>query len=375
MRKRVCVLLCVVLWGASGCGDELKDAGDKVKDGGREARDKLAEKIEAELVDFLECEKNVRPSTIQRIKTLLRDPEALTLKDLVSAPEDVAQIIGMAGLTVEGYVILLRNLELLFSQGHASQLLTQGVGSLNCEETLTLACTAGTGTTKVLCPVNQPRQIESSFAGCFLSGRKHDGQMRFTLPPGEGTNVKVEFDRLVLDEVTRVVGDVTLQLGASSSAQSFSFEAMQGLEFISHGGPTSGRSCGELLRLERMAFLNQPERLQVGFKGNKQTPKESYAIETFGPSDLNWSKPIDCPCPQPGAGMRITVPKPLGRADQTATMQVTYAAGDGATCAVARVEMLGWPTECSFLENPRSDCGKKAAEEVVAPLLSAMCLR
>lgn len=58
---------------------------------------------------------------MERLKAVLRDPDALSLDELVAAPEDVAGLVGMAGLTVEGYVLLARNLALLFEQGHVER--------------------------------------------------------------------------------------------------------------------------------------------------------------------------------------------------------------------------------------------------------------
>jgi hypothetical protein len=74
-----------------------------------------------------------------------------------------------------------------------------------------------------------------------------------------------------------------------------------------------------------------------------------------------------------GSGLQVSVPKPLGRADQTATMRVTYGEAAQGLCATAKEELVDWPTDCSFLENPTSDCGKSAAREVIEPLLTAMC--
>lgn len=356
----------------AGC-DEVEEAGDKVKEGGEEARAKIAAKIEGELLDFLECDGGLRPSTVERLKAVLRDPDTLSLDELVAAPEDVAGLVGMAGLTVEGYVLLARNLALLFEQGHVEALIAQGADGLSCDDTITLACTAGTGTTRVLCPPGEPRTIESTYSACVLQGRKLDGQMTIAVPEADETSAQVTFNGFTVDEVTQVVGAAALDLEATSDAQSLALDAMAGLQIISHGGVASGRSCGETLTLERLGLANTAQVARVGFKGSKRTPDATYALETFGADELSWAKPLACACPAAGSGVTVSVPRPLGRADEVATMRVTYGAAAAGSCATARVEMVGWPTDCSFLENPTADCGKGAAEEVIEPLLTAMC--
>jgi hypothetical protein len=371
-RMSLWMMGCVCVATLAGCGD-VDGAKDKVKDTGASARDKIAAKIEAELVDFLECDGGVKPSTIARVRELLRDPDELSLGDLVAAPEDVAELVGVAGLTVEAYVLLAKNFLLLFEQGHLTTLVEQGADGLTCGDTITLACTAGTGTTQVLCPAGQARTIRSSYTGCVLSGTRLDGVMTVAIPATDMTSALVSFDGLVLDEVTRVVGSAALDLDATKSAQTLAVQAMSGLQLISHGGSGGGKSCGETLTLERLELGNEPARARVGFKGSKASVDATYALETFGAEDLAWDKPFACACPRPGAGLLLSVPRPLGRAGQTASMRVTYGAAAAGSCAVAKVEMVDWPTDCSFLENPTSDCGKGAAQDVIAPLLTALC--
>lgn len=357
---------------AVACGLVLSGCSD-VEETGDEARDRLAAKIEAELVDFLECDGGVRPSTIARLQQIIKDPKQLKLKDLVVAPEDVAGLVGMAGLSVEGYVLLAQNFLLLFEQGHVKSLIEQGRDGLMCDDVLTLACTAGTGTTKVLCPQGGTRTIESSYSGCVLRGRKHEGKMWIAVPAADQTSAQVTFGGLVLDEVTAITGDIALDLDATKTSQTLTLGEASELQIVSHGGPSGGRSCGEQLTVSRLELGNTPMEAKIGVKGDKRTVDATYALETFGPSQLSWAKPFACACPGVGSGLQVSVPRPLGRADQTATMRVTYGAGAAGSCATARVELVDWPTDCSFLENPTSDCGKSAARDVIEPLLTAMC--
>lgn len=375
--------LCVALL-ATGCGDtteDIKDAGEKVQEETRKQRDALAGKIEAELVDFLTCAGVARQSTINQIKATLGSDGELGLTDLLAAPDNVAALVGMAGVTVEGYVLLAQNLRLLFEQGAVKELIATGADGLSCGDAVTLSCTSGTGTTTVGCdPQDRVISITSSYDACILQGKKLQGKMQFTIDTTDRSAVTVGFEDFTIDEDSQVLGEVRIDLDKTSEMSSLAVEASAGLRLESYGGYMSTLSCGQTLTLDRLILdetagdTGDAGDVGVNFKGAKRTKEDTYALETIG-AHLRWSKALDCACPKAGGGLKLAIPRPLGRDGDTATLQVTFAdAPAGSTlCGSARVELPDWPTDCSALESVQSDCGKASAKKVLEPLLSAMC--
>lgn len=355
--------------------EKSEQIGEKFKDKSDETRDKAADKLEKEIVDYLTCAGVARPSTLMDVAAVLKNKDLIKLNDLLMAPENAAQLVAIAGVTVEGAVLLLQNVRLLTEQGHLKQVLNGQVDELTCGDTVTLACTSGTGSTTVACDANdQITSVTSSYDACFLRGKPYGGQVTTTIDPNDKTKVAFAFNNLTIDEVDVYNGQMTIQVDVGDEGQLFSVDAGgDAFEKQSFGGHMGEFSCGQTLSLETVSVDRKGTGdVAIAFSGSKQTKEDTYTFKSFG-EHLKWTADEKCTCPLAGSGFEVSIPKPLGRADETATLRVTFEAGSG-TCSSPKVEVLGWPAECSKLtESPFEDCGKASVEKLIAPLLGAMC--
>lgn len=334
--------------------------------------DAIAEQIEARLMDALVCSEKIRPSTLERLRAVLRDPSQQTLADLVTSPEVIADVVAMAGTRVEDSVILLNNLALLYEQGHAGIVLEQGWDTLSCDDEVTLACTAGSGTTAVRCGAGPtPDAVELSFDACILRGTKYEGRARFSRLEGDA-RIGVVFDALVFDEVDRLDGALVLEVGPVDGTQSLAKDTGAALALVSHGGP-AGASCGEALSFETFRAEHTPSSASLALDAVRETAESSYALRTLG-EHLRFDVPRACACPSPGAGLEVVFPRPLSDAGETATLRATWGpAVSDDECASVDVTIVDWPEACPLLDQAQPGCGQEAARRAVASLLGAFC--
>lgn len=366
-------LMCV---GMVGCGEatqeKVDDTKDKVSEQVKLQRDNLAKKIEDEIVDYLTCAGVARPSTINEVVGTLKDPDRLSLDELLMAPDHMGQLVGMAGVTFEAYVILARNLLLLSNDGLGSTLLEQGVDALSCGQEVALACTVGSAKTQAVCEQGAVMAVRTQYQGCMLRGDKHDGVVEVLRDAQDKTKATLKFEAFQLGELDRLSGALVVDVSASATAQALALASDGGLAMTSFGGHDGPYSCGQTKTLSRFEVAHNTTGVKLAFVGEKQTKEERYALETFGEEHLKWADDASCTCPGVGSGLKIGIPKPLGREDEVATMSLKFVQGSGA-CPAVQVSLPDWPSSCSLLESPFKDCGRGAAEKVLKPLLQSLC--
>lgn len=375
MRQARYMALCALVLFGSACGDDTKekaeDTGEKIVGEAQKQRDALAQKIEDQVVDYLTCAGVARPSTIQGVADALKDREKLGLQELLMAPDNVGRIIGLAGVTFEGYVVLARNLYLLSSNGLGQELLKDGPDALECDKQIELACTTGKATSTAICSGGKVFGVRTSYEACLLRGDRHDGTVLMSLDGEDRTKVTLDFDGFKINELDELRGDLSVDVDASQQAQLLALSSEESLQLSSFGGAEGTLSCGQTKTLERLSVTRDASGVEVNFSGQKRTKEETYALKTVG-QHLKWSNSFGCSCPEAGSGLEIGLPKPLGRADEVATLRVDFVQGSGA-CAGVKISLPDWPTTCDLKESPFKDCGRKAIEDVISPLMNAVC--
>lgn len=368
------VLLSMVIFG-SACGDEPKEkvvkTSEKIVSEAQKQRDALAQKIEDQVVDYLTCAGVARPSTIKSVAGTLKDRDQLGLQELLMAPDNVGRIIGLAGVTFEGYVVLARNLYLLSSNGLGQALIKEGPAALECDKQIELACTTGGATSTAICSGGKVFGVRTNYNACLLRGDRHDGTVLMSLDGEDRTKVKLEFDGFKINELDQLVGDLSVDVDASQQAQLLELSSEESLELSSFGGVNGTLSCGQTKTLERLSVTHDTQGVQINFSGQKRTKEERYDLKTVG-EHLKWSSGFECSCPVAGSGLEIGLPKPLGRADEVATLRVDFVQGSG-PCPSVKISLPDWPSTCSLKESAFKDCGRKAIEEVISPLMNAVC--
>jgi hypothetical protein len=335
--------------------------------------DPVVDEIEAFFADYLQCSEKIRPSTIERISDVLHDPSEQTVVDLVTSPEVVADVVAQAGIQVEATVILLRNLELLYGEGHAAELLSGGWESLSCDDTITLACTQGSGSSTALCSSGSAvDSVAFDLDACILQGTKMEGGVAFAARSANGIGATVTFDDLIFDEVDLIAGAVSLDAQAGSSAKDLALDTGAQLLLEAHGGP-EGASCGERTTLDTFVVSATASSLRVELDGEKESADSRYALRTVG-EHLNFTPELDCACPTPGSGLEMTFPQPFADTDDDATVRINYGpANDPERCASVSVTIVEWPTDCALVDGIPDDCGAESARRAIGDLLEPFC--
>lgn len=374
--NQILTLSCVLAFCSLGCsgdtGEKIEEIGQKFKDTSDKTRDAAAARLQNEIQDYLTCAGVARPSTIQAVRDVLTDKEKVKLNDLLMAPKNFAQLVGLAGVTVEGSVLAAQNFRLLLDQGLVQDLVQGRVDTLSCGDTVTLACTAGTGDTLVNCDPNQSvTSVGSTYNDCTLTGRTLDGGVITSL--NDDDSVSFELNGLSINDKDVYRGTMTVSAQANQG-QSIEIDAIADpLVRESFGGAQGELSCGQTMTLSLFSVEHtEAGDLTVALDGRKETKKDTYAFKTSG-EHLKWNAQDRCSCPIAGSAFEMDIPEPLGREGTTATLRVTFESGSGA-CSQPVVSVLGWPEECSKVtESPFGDCGRSTIEQLVTPLLGAMC--
>ncbi len=356
------------------CGD-TRERGEAVVDQStaalRAQRDRLAKKLEDEVRDYLVCAGMDRPNTLSEVASLLRDRDKIGLQELLMAPDNLAQLVGMAGATVEGQLLLARNLQQLAQQGLIQKLIQEGSAAISCGETAPVLCTSGQALTRAVCDGQALKHVEADFHGCMFGGTQRQGVVRVMPDPSDRSSLTFHFDDLQSGPLESLSGALVLDVDLSVDAQSFSLISQLGLISRARGGHDGAFSCGQTQTLNLLSVDRAEGELAIGLAGRRQTKDATYQLETFG-DHLSWRADHACTCPVAGSGLRLGVPKPLGRADQVATLEVRFVPG-ASGCSKIDATLVDWPTQCSVTESVLRDCGKSAAEALLSPLLDTLC--
>lgn len=325
--------------------------------------------LEDAIFDALQCEEIARPSTLQRIRDLLHDPTAEELQALLTAPEDIATIVAMGGLKVEGSVVLARNLARVLS---GEPVVQGGWDGVECGS-VALACTAGEKTSTVLCEQGVPVSVDVAFEGCVLDGTLYDGALAYDRVDGDPGAARVAFSSFTIDEVKRADGALEVRVGLEDGV-SASAGGDSAFVIESHGGPTSGLSCGEALTIDALALDADLSGGVLQLDGRNVTDDGSFGIRTTG-EHLAFETPAACGCPIVGSAVELELPRPLGRAGEEALLRVEWkASADAALCAQAQVTAVQWPGDCAGIDEASRDCGRAATEQTLSELLTAFCV-
>jgi hypothetical protein len=355
------------------CGCEWIETAESVVDHSQQAMNDPArapELVEEVVAEALECHDVLRPSQIQRVRDVLHDPTFAEVSALVTAPEDLATVISLAGPKVEIAYVVARNLVFLADE---ASILRVGADGYECGESIALACTAGTKTTTPTCDeAGVVASLTVAFDRCTLDGVVYDGAAAIARVDGDAGAARVDFDALSMDEGEVLQGAVFVRFDQGDAFMA-SMRADDGMKLVSHGGPASGKSCGEELSLDALAIVVDEHGAAIELSGRKRDDEQSASLRTKG-EHLSFTAPRPCACPDPGSMVEVQVPRPLGDPGDEALLEVSWRATDAAdACAVVDVKALSWPATCYGLEGAGADCGERALVETTRAVLQALC--
>ena len=170
------------------------------------------------------------------------------------------------------------------------------------------------------------------------------------------------------------MGEVVFDID-STDELSFSLQAEQELQIVAYGGPSDDApSCASRLNLTTFGLSVQEEQGVLAAEGSRETIDGTFGLKTIQ-DDLWWPSSRNCFCPGAGSGIEFDFPRPLGREGDVAKARVVFEESQQAhLCAEASVTMVDWPSDCSFVESPTSDCAKRSTERMLGYVLSALCV-
>jgi hypothetical protein len=330
----------------------------------------VAQALEDALFEHLQCEEILRPSTIERLRELIHDPSFEDLEAVLTSPQDLATVVSFAGAEVEGAVVVARNLEQLIATGALADVVANGWDGVQCGEPVTVQCTAGAQTSTVGCFENEVRAVSVDLDNCTLGGTVHDGAVTLRRLEADDSRGVLEFEGLALNEIKVLDGSISLRIGDGGATRA---SLVSNLAYTEHGGPEGGLSCGARLALSSLEVSLDDGQGFVSFAAQRDTADDSIALETFG-AHLQLD-PSTCACPLAQSGLRLDVPRPLGRAGETARAEISWSStSDPGLCAEATVALVGWPGDCDGLDVD-GDCGRDATARTLSGLFTALCAR
>jgi hypothetical protein len=329
--------------------------------------EEVVDAIKEEVQDRIDCSGYAREETRNLITAAITNQD---VSDLVSEPAEVARLVGAVAVTTNTTALLVGNLLAMLKVGHLSQAATGQWDALTCDSTEDFECEdaltgqkQGSGSTTVGCNDGVASKIAVEFRdGCQLSGTENNGAFEFLR-----TESALRFAEFTLGSVKKMDGDVTVNIDNGAVT---SLEILTGSPLVISAN--AGKSCEERLTFRKMVATELEDRMNLALDIEKLADGSTYGIRTLE-NDAAWSKSLDCPCPIAMSGFDLLVPKPLGLADETATLRFTY--GESASddhCSEASVEVVEWPQSCG--EVGPADCGKAAIGNVLSSLVSATCV-
>lgn len=338
--------------------------------------ERQVELLRESLTDLLECQAGMKPSTIEAVEEALSDPEPGALAGVLMRPELLARAVSMVSSELEGAVVLVRNVGLLLEQGHVQTLLNDGLQepSLDCGDALTLACTAGQGTSTVRCDEEgEVDGVQLDLDGCVLQESHFQGGAWFAVDSGDASRLRLQLDRLLLDEVKELDGGLVLERVPACETLEMALGGETPLQMLDHGGVEGGLSCGETTRIERLRASHEEARTDLDLAMETRSQDGHTALRSLG--EVIFVQGDGCACPLPGAAVELTFTEPLPWNDEQGTMRVYYREPSSSEqCADVEVEVVEWPEECLGAAFSR-DCGREASRSLMEGLLGALCRR
>jgi hypothetical protein len=374
MRAYVSVLGIVSM--LTGC-EWLDDAESAVETSRAVAEDPddAPRLVEDAIFESLECHDVARPGTLARVRAVLDEPTLEEIAALATAPEDLASIVALGGVKVEATVVVLQNvLRLALDEQLRADLQSGGWDGVSCDEDVVVSCTAGTGRGAVLCEDGAASAIRLDLHACTIDGGVYDGAITVARVVDDDRIARVSFAALTIDEATKVQGAFDVRLDVQDRLLA-SVRGEQPLKIIEHGGPSSGLSCGEELAIDVAAVDFGEDDATIELSAHQRDADSVLGLATVG-EHLTYSGA--CGCPDPGSGVEVVLPQPLGEEGAEARLQLSWSASqDDTACATAYVSALEWPTTCWGAEaigGEHVDCGEQATVSVLTRMLQAFCV-
>lgn len=357
----------------AGCDVFAGDEGEGEGEGDLPGVDDAKDAVEDAVVEKLTCDERLRPSTLARLRAFLASADAETLGALLTNPADLASVVAVGGPQIEGGVLVARNLFALVADGTGADLVRSGWDGLLCGDAVPAQCTAGSATTVVSCDrLGRATAVRLDFDRCTLRGVVTDGVVDLDRDESDDSLARATFAGFTLNEVRALEGSLTVDVNVGADAFAAAVVDPDRFAFVEHGGLASGLECGSELDFAAFDVDVGADDTVVVFDGTRRTPEATLGMATTG-EHLRF---VDgCACPQPGSGLFVDVPRPLGQENQTARARIDWvAAVDDSVCATPRVTLSDWPTDCGALDALASgDCQKAASEDVLAGTLQALC--
>ena len=314
--------------------------------------------FEDALFDFLACDERASPSTLARLRAVIDEPSTDNAIALVTAPETLASVVAMAGPQVELTVIALQNIRLAATSGHGAQLIESGWDGLSCDDVLPVACTAGTAVSTVGCDDGvTPSGVVIRWDACVLSGTRFDGDLVYARQAyGSAHLGGADFS---VDEVRGLDGE--LAVAVAGGGADIVARDVDGVAFVSFGGPEGGLSCGERLEAERAVVEISGSVVHLELEGAHVTVDARTGVSTTG-SHITVSDVVACPCPDPGSTLQLSIDDVAGT-DSVGVIDVSWRGGGaGEGCRAVDVSTTSWPTSCTGFGD---DCGQAAITDTV----------
>ncbi len=326
----------------------------------------IQDDFEDVLFDFLACDERASPSTLARLRAVIDEPSTENAIALVTAPEALASVVAMAGPQVELTVIALQNIRLAATGGHGAQLIEDGWDGLSCDDVLPLACTAGTATSTVVCDDGDSVSgVVISYGTCVLGGTRFDGDLVYARQADDSARLGGE--DFSVDEVRGIDGE--LAVAVAGGGTDIRARDVDGVGFVSFGGPDGGLSCGERLQADDAVVEVVGSSVYLELQGRHITVDSSTALETSG-SHITVTDVVACPCPDAGSSLQLRLDDVAGT-EQAGVIDVSWrGAGADDGCRRVSVSASSWPSSCSGFGD---DCGQEAIEKTLSGLLGAFC--
>jgi hypothetical protein len=226
----------------------------------------------------------------------------------------------------------------------------------------------------VQCAEGKAHGITVAYSDCTLSGATYNGTVQVAAVDGDASAADLTFSDFSTSKNKVLMGALRLNLDGGS-AVALSLESGDSFKIVSHGGPGDGApSCAQSLTINVLRVSAGDGTATVELDGVHETNDGMTGLKTKG-AHMTWKEPVNCLCPIAGSALEMEISNPLGDADDTAIIDLSYEPSSSpALCTSATVTATQWPTECSLVEKISADCGRAATEKILTPTLSALCV-
>ncbi len=370
MRTCSKILIASLLLIGTACGDDpAESAKETVSNAAANVStnvdpSSIKERVEAEVVDRLDCSGYVREETRDSVAATL---EGRDLEGLLAEPTKLARAVGAAALTTDTTVLLVGNISRLASQGHLQTAMGGQWDSLSCgdaptEETcsdLLSGGDAGTIATSVVCEGDAVTAVRAQFdGGCKLFGTENSGAVNF-----ERGNGVLSFEQFKLGSVNEVSGRMIVEV-AEGEVNRLGLDTGTPIEIASN----VGKSCEERLIMRSFEAIDTAANYSLDFDIERIVGEDTLRVRTVqGPA--SWGKPVDCSCPTTGSTVELTMTDPVGLGKE-GIVQFAYGSASGDVCSESTAQILTWPDGCEGDDT----CGRTVAEDLLGALVTTSCL-